>query len=80
PPEFMRAVREICDEHGIVMIADEVQAGFGRTGKLFAMEHYDVQPDIITMAKSMAGGFVLSGVAGKAEIMDASRKGGLGGT
>ena len=64
PPEFMRAVREICDEHGIVMIADEVQAGFGRTGKLFAMEHYDVQPDIITMAKSMAGGFVLSGVAG----------------
>lgn len=80
PPEFMRAVREICDEHGIVMIADEVQAGFGRTGKLFAMEHYDVQPDIITMAKSMAGGFVLSGVAGKAEIMDAPRKGGLGGT
>ena len=80
PPEFMRAVREICDEHGIVMIADEVQAGFARTGKLFAMEHYDVQPDIITMAKSLAGGFVLSGVAGRAELMDAPRKGGLGGT
>ncbi len=80
PPEFMRAVREICDEYGIVMIADEVQAGFARTGKLFAMEHYDVQPDIITMAKSLAGGFVLSGVSGRAEIMDAPRKGGLGGT
>ncbi|MDO4232482.1 MAG: 4-aminobutyrate--2-oxoglutarate transaminase [Lautropia sp.] len=80
PPEFMRAIREICDEHGIVMIADEVQSGFARTGKLFAMEHYDVKPDIITMAKSMAGGFVLSGVAGKADIMDAPRKGGLGGT
>ncbi|MDO5640049.1 MAG: 4-aminobutyrate--2-oxoglutarate transaminase [Neisseria sp.] len=80
PPEFMRAVREICDEHGIVMIADEVQSGFARTGKLFAMAHYDVQPDIITIAKSLAGGFVLSGVAGKAEIMDAPRKGGLGGT
>ncbi|UOO81459.1 4-aminobutyrate--2-oxoglutarate transaminase [Uruburuella testudinis] len=80
PPEFMRAIREICDEYGIVMIADEVQAGFGRTGKLFAMQHYDVQPDIMTMAKSMAGGFVLSGVSGKADIMDAPRKGGLGGT
>lgn len=80
PPEFMRAVREICDEHGIVMIADEVQSGFARTGKLFAMEHYDVKPDLITMAKSMAGGFVLSGVSGKASIMDAPRKGGLGGT
>lgn len=80
PPEFMQAIREICDEHGIVMIADEVQAGFARTGKLFAMEHYDVQPDLMTMAKSMAGGFVLSGVSGKAEIMDAPRPGGLGGT
>ncbi len=80
PPEFMRAIREICDEHGIVMIVDEVQSGFGRTGKLFAVEHYDVQPDIITMAKSIADGFVLSGVSGKAEIMDAPRKGGLGGT
>lgn len=80
PPELMRAVREICDEYGIVMIADEIQAGFARTGKLFAMEHYDVRPDLITMAKSLAGGFVLSGVAGRAEIMDAPRKGGLGGT
>ena len=80
PPAFMQAVREICDEYGIVMIADEVQSGFARTGKLFAMEHYAVQPDIITMAKSLAGGFVLSGVSGKADIMDAPRKGGLGGT
>lgn len=80
PPAFMRALREICDEHGIVLIADEVQAGYARTGKLFAMEHYDVEADIITMAKSMAGGFVLSGVAGKAEMMDAPRPGGLGGT
>lgn len=80
PPEFMRAVREICDEHGILLIADEVQSGFGRTGKLFAMEHYDVKPDLMTMAKSIAGGFVLSGVAGRAEVMDAPRRGGLGGT
>lgn len=80
PPEFMRAVREICDEYGIVMIADEVQSGFARTGKLFAMENFDVKPDVITMAKSLAGGIVLSGVAGKAEIMDAARPGGLGGT
>ena len=80
PPEFMRKVREICDEHGIVMIADEVQSGFARSGKLFAMEHYDVKPDVITMAKSLAGGFVLSGIAGKAEILDAPRRGGLGGT
>ncbi|MCF7520782.1 4-aminobutyrate--2-oxoglutarate transaminase [Neisseria sp. ZJ106] len=80
PPEFMRALRAICDEHGIVLIADEVQSGFARTGKLFAMEHYDVQADIMTMAKSMAGGFVLSGVSGRAEIMDAPRPGGLGGT
>lgn len=80
PPEFMQAIRAICDEYGIVMIADEVQAAFARTGKLFAMEHYAVQADMITMAKSLAGGFVLSGVAGKAEIMDSPRKGGLGGT
>lgn len=80
PPEFMRKVREICDEHGIVMIADEVQSGFARSGKLFAMEHFDVKPDVMTMAKSLAGGFVLSGIAGKAEILDAARRGGLGGT
>jgi 4-aminobutyrate aminotransferase len=80
PPEFMRAVREICDRHGIVMIADEIQTGFARTGKLFAMEHYDVLPDLMTVAKSLAGGLPLSGVVGRAEIMDAPAPGGLGGT
>jgi 4-aminobutyrate aminotransferase len=80
PPEFMRAIREICDRHGIVMIADEIQTGFGRTGKLFAMEHYDVAPDLMTIAKSLAGGLPLSGVVGRAEIMDAPLPGGLGGT
>ncbi|WP_326539823.1 4-aminobutyrate--2-oxoglutarate transaminase [Pseudorhodoferax sp.] len=80
PPEFMQALREICDRHGIVMIADEIQTGFGRTGKLFAMEHYDVLPDLMTVAKSLAGGLPLSGVVGRAEIMDAPAPGGLGGT
>ncbi len=80
PPELMRALRRICDEHGIVLIADEVQTGFGRTAKLFAMEHYDVKADLICVAKSLAGGFPLSGVIGKAEIMDAAGPGGLGGT
>ena len=80
PAEFVRALRKVCDEHGIVMIADEVQTGFGRTGKLFAMEHYDVTPDLTTMAKSLAGGMPLSGVCGRAEIMDAPAPGGLGGT
>jgi 4-aminobutyrate aminotransferase/(S)-3-amino-2-methylpropionate transaminase len=76
----MRALRRICDEHGIVLIADEVQTGFGRTAKLFAMEHYDVKADLICVAKSLAGGFPLSGVIGKAEMMDAPGPGGLGGT
>jgi 4-aminobutyrate aminotransferase len=80
PPEFVRALRAICDEHGILLIADEVQTGFGRTGKLFAMEHYDVAPDLTTMAKSLAGGLPLSAVCGRAEIMDAPAPGGLGGT
>jgi 4-aminobutyrate aminotransferase/(S)-3-amino-2-methylpropionate transaminase len=80
PPELMRALRRICDEHGIVLIADEVQTGFGRTAKLFAMEHYDVKADLICVAKSLAGGFPLSGVIGKAEMMDAPGPGGLGGT
>lgn len=80
PPELMRALRKICDENGIVLIADEVQTGYGRTGKMFAMEHYDVKADLITVAKSLAGGFPLSGVIGKAEIMDAADPGGLGGT
>ena len=80
PPEFVRMLRAVCDEHGIVLIADEVQTGFGRTGKLFAMEHYDVVPDLTTMAKSLAGGMPLSAVCGRAEIMDAPAPGGLGGT
>ena len=80
PAEFMRALRKICDEHGILLVADEVQTGFGRTGKWFAMNHYDVLPDIMTMAKSMAGGTTLSAVCGRAEIMDAPAPGGLGGT
>jgi 4-aminobutyrate aminotransferase len=80
PPAFMRALRALCDEHGILLIYDEVQTGFGRTGKMFAAEHYDVMPDIITMAKSMAGGTTLSAVCGKAEVMDGPAPGGLGGT
>ena len=77
PPELVAAIRRICDEHGIVMIADEVQSGFARTGKLFAMEHYADKPDLMTMAKA-AGGMPLSGVVGRAEIMDAPAPGGLG--
>ncbi len=80
PAEFMRGLRKICDEHGILLIADEVQTGFGRTGSLFAMSHYDVEPDLVTFAKSLAGGMPLSGVVGRAEIMDAPAPGGLGGT
>ncbi|MGR9503695.1 4-aminobutyrate--2-oxoglutarate transaminase [Rhizobium leguminosarum] len=80
PPEFLRALREITQRHGIVLIADEIQTGFGRTGKLFGFEHAGIQPDLITVAKSLAGGFPISGVVGKAEIMDAPAPGGLGGT
>ena len=80
PHEFMRALRAICDQHGILLIADEIQSGFARTGKLFAMEHFDVLPDLMTMAKSLAGGMPLSGVCGRAELMDAPAPGGLGGT
>lgn len=80
PAELMRALRQRCDEHGILLIADEVQTGFGRTGKMFAMEHYDVKPDLMTMAKSLAGGYPLAGVVGRAEVMDAPVVGGLGGT
>jgi 4-aminobutyrate aminotransferase / (S)-3-amino-2-methylpropionate transaminase / 5-aminovalerate transaminase len=80
PREFMDGVRRICDEHGIVMVVDEVQTGFGRTGKLFAIEHYDVEPDLITIAKSIAMGLPLSGVVGKAEIMDAPGDSAIGGT
>ncbi len=80
PADFMRGLRKICDEHGILLIADEVQTGFARTGKLFAMEHYDVLPDLMTMAKSLAGGMPLAAVCGRAEVMDAPAPGGLGGT
>ncbi|QZA78536.1 4-aminobutyrate--2-oxoglutarate transaminase [Deefgea tanakiae] len=80
PPELMRALRQRCDEHGILLIADEIQTGFARTGRWFAMEHYDVLPDIMTLAKSLAGGFPLSAVVGRSEIMDAPAPGGLGGT
>ena len=80
PQRFMEGLRAICDEYGICLIADEVQTGFGRTGKLFAIEHYDVEPDLITVAKSIAGGFPLSGVLGKAEILDAAHDGAVGGT
>lgn len=80
PAEFLTQLRALADEHGILLIADEVQSGFGRTGKLFAMDHYSVQPDLITMAKSLAGGMPLSAVSGRADIMDAPGPGGLGGT
>ena len=80
PPEVVAAIRRICEEHGIVMIAGEVQSGFARTGQLFAMDHYADKADLMTMAKSLAGGMPLSGVVGKAEIMDAPAPGGLGGT
>jgi 4-aminobutyrate aminotransferase len=80
PPEFMSGLRRICDRHGILLVADEVQTGFGRTGKLFAIEHYDVEPDLITVAKSIAMGLPLSGVLGRAAIMDAGHVGAVGGT
>ena len=80
PFEFLRALRAICDKHGILLIDDEIQAGFARTGKLFAIEHSGVKPDLITTAKSLAGGMPLSGVIGRAAIMDAPDPGGLGGT
>ncbi|RXZ43695.1 4-aminobutyrate--2-oxoglutarate transaminase [Crenobacter cavernae] len=80
PPEFMQRLRVLADTYCILLIADEIQTGFARTGKLFAMEHYDAEPDLITMAKSLAGGFPLAGVVGRAEVMDAAAPGGLGGT
>jgi 4-aminobutyrate aminotransferase/(S)-3-amino-2-methylpropionate transaminase len=80
PPEFLQGVRRICDEHGIVLVVDEVQTGFGRTGKMFAIEHYGIEPDLITVAKSIAGGLPLSGVLGKAAIMDAPPDSAIGGT
>ena len=80
PTEFLVALRELCDEQGIVLIADEIQTGFGRTGKMFNMEYANVEPDLITMAKGIAGGFPISAVVGKSDIMDAPLPGGLGGT
>jgi 4-aminobutyrate aminotransferase / (S)-3-amino-2-methylpropionate transaminase / 5-aminovalerate transaminase len=80
PFEMMQALREICDTHGILLIADEIQAGFGRTGTWFAIEHSGVVPDLITVAKSMAGGYPIAGVIGRADVMDAVIPGGLGGT
>jgi 4-aminobutyrate aminotransferase/(S)-3-amino-2-methylpropionate transaminase len=80
PPEFLRELRRLCDEHGIVLVVDEIQTGFARTGRMFAAEYAGIEPDIVTMAKSLAGGFPLSAVTGKAEIMEAPGPGGLGGT
>ncbi|MDN5646512.1 MAG: 4-aminobutyrate--2-oxoglutarate transaminase [Acinetobacter sp.] len=80
PAEFLKRLRALCDQHGILIIADEVQTGFARTGKLFAMDHYETKADLITMAKSLGGGFPISGVVGRAEVMDAPNPGGLGGT
>ncbi|MCF9033681.1 4-aminobutyrate--2-oxoglutarate transaminase [Acinetobacter nectaris] len=80
PTEFLTRLREICDAHGILLIADEVQSGFARTGQIFAMQYHDVKADLITMAKSLGGGFPISGVVGRAEVMDAPNAGGLGGT
>lgn len=80
PPAFLKKLRDFCDENGILLIADEIQTGFARTGKMFAIEHSEIEPDLMTVAKAMAGGFPISGVIGKSEIMDAPGPGGLGGT
>ena len=80
PQSFLRALRELCDRHGILLICDEVQTGFARTGRLFATEHYGITPDLITVAKALAGGYPLAGVIGRAEVMESPAPGGLGGT
>jgi len=80
PTELLQGLRKVCDEHGIVLIADEIQTGFARTGRMFGIENSGVEPDVLTVAKSLAGGFPLSGVIGRAAIMDATEPGGLGGT
>jgi len=80
PPEFLQALRKLCDAHGIVLVVDEIQTGFARTGRMFAVEYAGIEPDLMTMAKSLAGGFPLAAVVGKANIMDAPGPGGLGGT
>ena len=80
PRDYFKALHAICRKHGILFIADEVQSGFARTGKWFASEHFGVEPDLITMAKSLGGGMPIAAVTGRAEIMDAPAVGGLGGT
>ncbi|WP_428355189.1 aminotransferase class III-fold pyridoxal phosphate-dependent enzyme [Methyloprofundus sp.] len=80
PNDFMQRLRALCDDHGIMLICDEIQTGFGRTGKLFASEHSGIEPDLITVAKAMGGGFPVSGVIGKAAVIDSTKPGGLGGT
>ena len=79
-PEFLQRLRAVCDQHGILLICDEIQSGFARTGKMFAAQYADIEPDLMTVAKAMAGGFPISGVIGKAELMDGPAAGGLGGT
>jgi 4-aminobutyrate aminotransferase/(S)-3-amino-2-methylpropionate transaminase len=80
PPAFMRALREIADRHGILLIADEIQTGMARTGRMFGIEHAGVAPDLVTIAKGLGGGFPISAVTGRAAVMDAAHPGGLGGT
>jgi 4-aminobutyrate aminotransferase len=80
PFDFLRSLRALCDEHGILLIADEIQTGFARTGKMFALEHAGIKADVVTMAKGLAGGLPLAAITGRADVMDASNPGGLGGT
>jgi 4-aminobutyrate aminotransferase / (S)-3-amino-2-methylpropionate transaminase / 5-aminovalerate transaminase len=80
PSDYVAALSRVCREHGILLVADEVQTGFGRTGKMFACEHYGLEPDLVTMAKSLAGGLPLSAITGRADVMDSAQVGGLGGT
>ena len=78
--DFLKQLRALTNQHGILLIADEIQSGFGRTGKMFGFEHADIQPDLVTVGKSLAGGLPLSGVVGRAEVMESPTAGGLGGT
>ena len=80
PPRFLKRIRELCTKHGIVMIADEVQCGMGRTGRIFAIEHYGIVPDMVVSAKSLGAGMPIGAVTGRAEIMDSAHPGGVGGT
>lgn len=80
PFEFLRSLRALCDQHGVLLVADEIQTGFARTGRMFALEHAGVKADVVTLAKGLAGGFPLSAITGRADVMDASQVGGLGGT